>query len=133
MNWNPSYSYSTLPAGYHYDSLPAHWKTMLRKVEPAEKGIPQFRNIYVNNIEVRGVRKLVNAAGLKESLLQNFNFKAIKGDAGTAGDIAFASKWTFSNVKLSTRDGKAFKILNSSDVENISPAALISSTQKQKK
>jgi len=32
MNWNPAYSYSTLPAGYVYDSLPAHWKVMLQKV-----------------------------------------------------------------------------------------------------
>jgi len=31
MNWNPTYSYSTLPKGYNYDSIPQHWKTMLHK------------------------------------------------------------------------------------------------------
>src|SRR5688500_179250 len=30
MNWNPSYSYSSLPAGYDYETLPSHWKTMLQ-------------------------------------------------------------------------------------------------------
>ena len=31
MNWNPTYSYSSLPKEYNYDSIPAHWKTLLQK------------------------------------------------------------------------------------------------------
>ena len=46
MNWNPAYSYSALPAGYVYDSLPAHWKVMLHKVEPAENGTPHFKKYF---------------------------------------------------------------------------------------
>ena len=62
MNWNPSYSYSTLPAGYKYDSLPSHWKILLTKVEPVEKGIPHFKKVYVYDIKAVGVKKVVNAA-----------------------------------------------------------------------
>jgi hypothetical protein len=31
MDWNPSYSYSTLPKEFSYVSIPSHWKVMLQK------------------------------------------------------------------------------------------------------
>ena len=71
MNWNPAYSYSTLPAGYNPDSIPAHWKTMLHKVEPADKGTPHFRDIYVSNIKVASAKKAIAAAGLDRSLIRD--------------------------------------------------------------
>src|SRR6185312_11743650 len=40
LNWYPAYSYSELPKGYTYETIPAHWKSMLQKVTPAEKGTP---------------------------------------------------------------------------------------------
>ncbi len=74
MNWNPTYSYSTLPAGYDEKNIPAHWKTMLHPVEPADRGIPHFKDVYVSNISAKGVKKVINAAGLKESALTGFYF-----------------------------------------------------------
>ena len=68
MNWNPTYSYSTLPAGYNYDSIPAHWKTMLHKVEPPEKGVPHFKDIYVTNVQVKYAKKAMNASGYEKSI-----------------------------------------------------------------
>jgi polygalacturonase len=117
MNWNPSYSYSTLPAGYSYETLPAHWKTMLQKVEPAEKGIPHFRNIHVENIEAHGVKKAFNAAGLKESYLENFEFKDVRITGGTAGDISFGKEWKFYNVDIGKQK------LNIKDSENMQVAS----------
>src|SRR5215210_913436 len=64
MNWNPTYSYSKLPEGYNYDSIPAHWKTMLHKVESPEKGIPHFKDVFVSNIRVKYAKKAINANGL---------------------------------------------------------------------
>lgn len=104
MNWNPSYSYSKLPEGYNYDSIPAHWKTMLQKVEPASKGIPHFRNIYVSDIKATGVKKVVSATGLPESSLQNFQFRNIAIEAATAGEISFAEGWQFKQVRITTKD-----------------------------
>ena len=37
LNWNPSYSYSTLPKEYEGKEIPEHWKVMLTPVEPPEK------------------------------------------------------------------------------------------------
>jgi len=104
MNWNPAYSYSTLPAGYNIDSVPAHWRTMLHKVEPPEKGIPHFKDIYVSSINVASARKVFLAEGMKESPLQNFNFKNVTIIGDVKGSISQASDWTFENVTLTTKD-----------------------------
>ncbi|HVG17206.1 MAG TPA: hypothetical protein VM935_19695, partial [Chitinophagaceae bacterium] len=116
MNWNPTYSYSSLPKGYVYDSLPAHWNVMLQKVEPEEKGIPKFRNIYVSNVKVDQARKAINASGLKESTLDNFNFSNIKINAVAAGDINFARGWKLTNVTIKATDNNPIAIKNSEGV-----------------
>lgn len=52
LNWNPTYSYSTLPKGYNYDSIPAQWKLMLHTIEPPEKVIHHFKDVYISNVKV---------------------------------------------------------------------------------
>jgi len=113
MNWNPAYSYSTLPAGYVNDSLPAHWKVMLQKVTPPEKGIPHFRNIFIENIAAKGVRKVINAAGLPASVLSDFHFNNVTIEGKSAGDIAFARNWIFNNVVITGADGKKLQVTGS--------------------
>lgn len=109
MNWNPAYSYSSLPKGYNYDSLPAHWKVMLQKVEPEEKGIPHFKDIYISNVKVKYARKAINAAGLEQSQLENFNFQNVEVAAATAGDISFAKNWTWKAVSIKAKDNSTIK------------------------
>lgn len=95
MNWNPSYSYSRLPDNIHPDSIPSHWKTMLKKVEPAEKGIPHFRNIYISNIKASGVKRIISAKGMPESPLENFHFTDVHIEGNTKGEIEFDKGWQF--------------------------------------
>jgi polygalacturonase len=121
MNWNPSYSYSALPAGYTYDSIPTHWKTMLRKVEPAERGIPHFKNIYVSGIKAKGVKKVISAEGLKGSFLQNFQFKDITIEAATAGDISFADGWKFDKVNITAKDKAPLAVKSSEGMPVVIP------------
>lgn len=116
MNWNPSYSYSTLPAGYNYDSLPHHWKVMLTKVEPAEKGIPHFKDVYVSDIKAVGVKRVVNAAGLKESLLQDFHFSNVQVQGNIAGAVSYGSHWVFNNVSIKGADGRTLRVTNSQEM-----------------
>lgn len=113
MNWNPAYSYSTLPAGYNYDSLPKHWKVMLTKVEPVEKGIPHFKQVYVSDIKAVGVKKVVNAAGLKESLLEDFHYNNVQVQGNSAGTVSYATGWVFNNVSFTGADGAALRVENS--------------------
>ncbi len=113
MNWNPTYSYSKLPEGYNYDSIPEHWKVMLQKVEPAERGIPKFKDIYVSNVKVKQARKAINANGLEQSALENFNFSDIDVVADNAGDVNFARNWTWKKVSIKSKDKSLVTVKNS--------------------
>lgn len=113
MNWNPSYSYSKLPEGYTYETLPAHWKVMLTKVEPEEKGIPKFRDIYISNVKVKQARKAINAAGLAQSSLDNFHFENVTINANTAGDVSYAKDWTWKGVTIQAKDSSAVNVKKS--------------------
>lgn len=116
MNWNPTYSYSSLPAGYTYDSLPSHWKTMLQKVEPTEKGIPKFKDVFVKNVTVKQARKAINASGLQQSSLDNFNFENVAINANTAGSIDFAHRWTLKGLTIKAKDNSSVAVKNSSAI-----------------
>lgn len=116
MNWNPSYSYSKLPDGYTQETLPAHWKVMLTKVEPEERGIPHFKNIHVSNVVVKQARKAINGSGLDKSLLENFNFENVTINGATAGEVSFARDWTWKNVTITTADKTSVALKNSNGV-----------------
>lgn len=116
MNWNPAYSYSKLPKGYSYKTLPPHWKVMLKKVEPKEKGIPHFKNIYIKDIVVKQAKKAINASGLSQSLLQNFHLENVSINAVNAGEINYAANWTGKHISLQTSDNSRIVIRESSDI-----------------
>ncbi|MGD0340515.1 MAG: glycosyl hydrolase family 28 protein [Bacteroidales bacterium] len=116
MDWNPSYSYSTLPREYSYDSIPAHWKVMLQKVTP-EQGTPHFKNVYLWNFtgSVRG--QAVSIAGMKESPIGNYFLTDISVEARTPGDISFARGWKFKNVTVKCPENETLRVQNSEDME----------------
>ena len=116
MNWNPSYSYSKLPVGYTWETLPAHWKVMLTKVEPEDKGIPHFKDIYVSNVTVKQAQKAINASGVAKSYLEGFHFSDVKIHAANAGEINFAQGWTWNAISLQTADGSEVRVKNSEGV-----------------
>ena len=116
MNWNPSYSYSKLPEGYTQETLPAHWKVMLTKVEPEERGIPRFKDIYISNIKVNHARKAINASGLEKSPLQNFNFENITISAVNAGEINYANNWSWKKVDIVSSYKSTVTLKNSKGV-----------------
>lgn len=101
LNWFPAYSYSTLPPGYTYDSIPAHWKAMLKHVEPAEKGIPHAKDIYVKNVTVTNAKKVFDATGLPTSLIDNFQFENTSVSASELGKLEFVSSWRMQGLKVS--------------------------------
>ena len=116
MDWNPSYSYSTLPKGYSYDSIPNHWKVFLEKVGP-ERGTPHFKNVHLTGMKgtVRG--SAVSIAGMKESPVENYYLSDIDIEARSSGDINYAKNWKFRNVNVKTKDNNPLKVENSSDMD----------------
>jgi polygalacturonase len=120
LNWYPAYSYSELPKGYNYDSVPQHWKAMLHKVEPPEKGIPTARNIYVNNIKATNSNKVFEVAGLEQSALTNFNFSNSLVTASTIGTLDFTEGWNFNNFKMSvTKKNNPVKAASKEEEERL--------------
>ena len=117
MNWNPAYSYSTLPKGYSLDSVPVHWKTMLHKVDPPSAGIPHFKNVYVNDVQVDFAKIAISAEGLQESTLDNFNFSNIQIQANSEGLISFGSLWKFYNVKITSKENKKLEVKNCTEMK----------------
>ncbi len=105
MNWNPAYSYSKLPEGYDVQTVPPHWLALLRKPEPIEKGIPVFRDIYVNNVSITQAGTAIAAEGMTQSPLRNFHFEKVKVEAATAGTIQYARDWDFKDVQIIPDDG----------------------------
>jgi polygalacturonase len=116
MNWNPAYSYSTLPAGYDPDSIPAHWKTMLHKVEPAEKGVPHFRDIFISGIKVASARKAIASTGLEQSLISGVHIDNVIIHAGTAGEVSFAKDWQIKGMSVTAKDGTQVQVQHSTGV-----------------
>lgn len=112
INWNPAYSYSSLPEGYNYDDLPAHWKVMLEKVEPEEKGIPHFKNIFISNIKAEDAETAIDAVGLENSHLEDFNFANVEISARKGGRISYGEDWSMRNVRITTGEDSKVEELN---------------------
>lgn len=115
LNWNPSYSYSTIPAGMR--NIPAHWIVMNTPVAPVERGYCDFRNIRIENVEVTGASRIFTASGLPDKLIRNVAFSNITAEGKEAGSIEYAENWTMRNVKLQTAAGESVKISNSRNVD----------------
>ncbi|KUG09147.1 glycoside hydrolase family 28 protein [Solirubrum puertoriconensis] len=116
MNWNPSYSYSTLPAGYTEATLPEHWKKMLAKVEP-ERGTPHFRNVTIRNLRATNAKEAISAEGLPVSQLENFTFENITMTAASAGKIDHAKGWSIRGLQIKAEDQEPVAVLNSTDMK----------------
>jgi len=110
MNWNPAYSYSKLPDGYDENTVPAHWKKLLMKVEPAEKGIPVFKDVNISNVRIKGAKRAINANGLQQSRLTNFKLTNISVTAAISGLIDHAENWNFKNVRIMARDKSSIEV-----------------------
>lgn len=117
MNWNPAYSYSRLPEGYKESEVPEHWRTLLRKPDPPEKGTPTFRNIYVNNVNITNARAALSAEGMEQSPLENFYFGNVKVEAETAGAVKFAKNWKRKDFIIETKDKTKVEVKEATGID----------------
>lgn len=105
LNWNPQYSYSTLPKEYSHKEIPEHWKVLLTPVAPEEKGYPKFRNVYLSHVKATNVREFISASGWNDTLrLENFYLYAIEAQAQKAGRIRYSRNFNLAEIMLDTKD-----------------------------
>jgi len=100
MNWNPSYSYSALPEEYEGKELPDHWKKMLEEVNPLEKAIPYFNNIYFFGIRVTNAKRALSVEGSEVSKMKDFYFNDIRINTQNAGSVKYAENWTIEDMEI---------------------------------
>jgi len=101
LNWYPAYSYSELPKGYNIDSVPQHWRALVQKVTPPEKGIPYAKNFYINNVKITNAQKAFEVNGLENSQIEKFNFTNSSVTAAVLGEMQFAKDWVYKNFQVS--------------------------------
>ena len=115
LNWNPSYSYATIPADAK--DIPPYWRVLSTPVLPPERGLCEFRNIRVEDVDVVGARRIFSAAGIPEKPLTNIRFANITASGREAGTIESARDWTMTNVELRTADGLPVKMTDCTNVQ----------------
>ena len=116
MNWNPSYSYARIPAGI--TNHPAYWKVLATPVAD-DQGRAHFHDVHISNIKATGAKTAFEIDAFPELRLDRFTLKHLQIEAATAGHIADAKDWTFSDVTLRTTDGSKVALSNDSRIIGI--------------
>jgi len=102
MNWNPTFSYATLPEGLK--DIPDYWVTLTTKV-PEQQGLPHFSDVHIWNIKATGAKTAFDVSAYKDATLDNFRLDHLDIEARTAGTIASARNWTMTDNRIQTADG----------------------------
>lgn len=116
LNWYPSYSYPTLPAGVNTNTMPPHWATLTRRVQPPARGIPEFRNIVISNLTATGAEQAIYANAYPEKPMRQVHLTNVRIEAEKPGRIANAADWTMNDVAIATPAAANVKITNSTNV-----------------
>lgn len=116
MNWNPSYSYATLPADVK--DVPSYWKTLLMPVTP-EQGLPHFRNIRISDIKATDAQQAFAVSAYPNAPLIDFEFKNIDIKAKSAGSIQDAENWTFTDTRIVVTDGSHVATKGSKNINGL--------------
>lgn len=125
LDWFPSYSYSKIPEDWN-EEIPAHWNLLLEKVNPPEKGIPEFKNIEISNITAKCVipeevtaskrrsrsSTAFSVVAYEEKPMSNISWKNVSIETNTAGSITNAKDWIMEDVTICTLDGEYIKTKN---------------------
>jgi polygalacturonase len=102
MNWNPSYSYATLPEGMK--DIPPYWTALTTRV-PELQGLPHFSDVHIWNIKATGAKSAFNVSAYPNATLDSFRLDHLDIEAATAGSIANARNWTLTDSSIKTGDG----------------------------
>ena len=97
MNWNPSYSYATLPP--EEKNIPPYWVVLTTKV-PEEQGLPHFSEVHIWNIKAVGAKTAFNVSAYPTATLNDFRIDHLDIEAATAGTIANEPNATYAADRI---------------------------------
>ncbi len=84
---------------------------------PVTEETPQFKNIKISDITVKGADQAVFLQGLPEMNLENVELSDMTMEAENGFTVIDATGVKISNVKLTTKNKTAFEFLNCKDVD----------------
>ncbi|MDX8338924.1 glycoside hydrolase family 28 protein [Draconibacterium sp. IB214405] len=84
---------------------------------PVTEETPQFKNIKISNVTVKGAKQAVFLQGLPEMPLENIELNDLRLKAENGFQIIDAKGVKINNVKLQTDEDEAIQILNVTDLE----------------
>jgi polygalacturonase len=124
MNWNPSYSYATIPPGL--TNTPPYY-TVLATPVPSTEGLPHFRNVHISDLTATGAKVAFEVSATPEAPLEGFVFDRISIAAQKAGKIADARNFSLTRVSIRTVDNSRLAFTDSrgldlKDDSGITPA-----------
>lgn len=138
LNWLPSYSYPTLPEGYRGE-IPTHWQALLARVEPPERGLPEFRDITFSRIVSRAAapgefeRVLSSSVSMHtpdplaslaldiesypERPMHHIRWQDVEIEAERAGAVRHARSWFMSDVKIRTKQNAPLELIDCAEFQ----------------
>lgn len=117
LNWYPEYSYCNIPEDIPENEIRDRWKVLAQRVTPEDKGIPEFKNIKLSNIEVEGAARAFYANAYPEKHIHHVRWENVSVQAEESGELNYASDWFMDNVKLKTADGKPIELNECSNIQ----------------
>lgn len=87
------------------------------QAKPVDEKTPQFKNISIKNVEVKGALQAVFLQGLPEMNLENFVLSDMILDADKGFSLIDVDGIKISNIKLTTKSETSIDIINGKNVE----------------
>ncbi len=96
------------------NNVPSYWITLTTKV-PEQQGLPHFSNIHIWNIKATGATQAFEVKAYPNATLDNFRLDHLDMEAKTAGFIANAKNWTFSDNEIKIADGSKVSLTDAAN------------------
>jgi polygalacturonase len=122
LNWYPAYSNAELPSNTDTNQVPAYWLVLTQKVEPAGRGLPEFRNIVISNLTATAANQAIYVNGFADKPIHDVQLHNVKITAQKPGTISHAADWTFTDVVFATPAGRNVRLV---DVKNVEPPPVV--------
>jgi len=117
LNWYPEYSYCKIPDNIPENEIKNRWRVLSQRVTPAEKGIPEFKNITLSNIVVEKAKRGFYANAYPEKPIHNIKWENVSVEAEQSGKLSHACNWTMNNVTLKTATGKPIELIDCKNIQ----------------
>lgn len=98
------------------ETLAEGGNTLSSKAMPVNEETPQFKNISIKNVTIKGAQQAVFLQGLPEMNLENIEISNLTGNAKKGFSIIDANGIKISNAKLDIEETTVFEIYNTKNM-----------------